>query len=564
AVKSLPGSFSADSERVARFEREARILAGLNHPSIATIHGLEQVAGARYIILELIEGGTVADRMASGPLPVREALRIAREVADALHAAHDKGVVHRDLKPSNIALTADGRPKVLDFGLAKSAAPTSASTTIDATRDGTVLGTAPYMSPEQTRGAPVDKRSDVWAFGCVLYEMLTGSPPFTGASASDIVVAILERDPDFRRLPSDTPVAVRRLLQRCLAKDASNRLHDLADARIELDEALAHPLASQLDGSRKRKVTARELTAWVLAGVGIAAGTALWVNRTTPSPPDPGPVLRLPMALPADLRFTSTDPASRFAISPDGTRLVLVAASASGAPMLWLQPLNAGEAHPIPGTEGASFPFWSPDSRSIAFISRPLRSGIVGGVGRLLRVDLDGGQPTTLADRAFNVSGAWGPDGVILFTPDGNAPLHRVSAASPGRPEPVSALDVEQGDVQHSFPSFLPDGRHFIYTVIGSTKGANEARAVYLRAVEGSDTARLLLPEASQARYANGHLVFLRDATLFAQRFDAASLTLQGEAQPIAEHLQITTRLSGGTGAFSVSAAGVLSFQTGV
>jgi Tol biopolymer transport system component len=566
AVKALPASFAEDQERVLRFEREARILAGLNHPSIAAIYGMEQLGDSRYLILELVDGGTLADRLAAGAIPMRESLRLARDVADALHTAHESGVVHRDLKPSNIALTPDGRPKVLDFGLAKSAAATSAATTVvHATLEGTVLGTAPYMSPEQTRGGRVDKRTDVWGFGCVLYEMLTGHPPFTGATTSDIVVAILEKDPDYHHLPPDTPAGVRRLLRRCLARDVSHRLHDLADARIELDEALAKPGSPATEPESTRRLSRREAAAWLLAAASIVIAAALWtLNRPAPVVREAVPVLRVPLALPADLRFTSPDPATRFVLSPDGTRLALVAADARGTPMLWIRPLNATGAHPIPGTEGASFPFWSPDSKSIAYLSRPVRGGVVGGNARLLRIDLEGGPPTTLADRAFIASGAWGPGDVILFTPTGNAPLHRISAASPGPPEPVGELDVQSGDLQHSFPSFLPDGRHVVYTVIGSTKGANEARGVYIRALDGNDPPRLLLPAASHARYASGHLVFLRDATLFAQRFDAATLTLHDDARPIAEHLQITNRLSGGTGAFSVSDAGVLVFQTGI
>lgn len=567
AVKSLPPSFIAGAEDVRRFEREARTLAGLNHPGIATIYGLEHAGDARFIVMELVEGGTLAERLSRGPLPVTDALRLARDVADALHAAHEKGIVHRDLKPANIALTGDGRPKVLDFGLAKSLAPPSADTTLDhATLAGTVMGTAPYMSPEQARGAPVDKRSDIWAFGCVLYEMLTGRQPFAGTTTSDVLAAILEREPDYRGLPDATPVAIRHLLRRCLTKDASRRLHDIADARIELDDALANPRPDVVEAHAPSRPANREMVAWLLAAAGVAAALLLVAfGGPKPSTTPPGPVLRVPLSLPADLRFASVDPATRFAISPDGTRLVLVAADASGVPMLWIRPLDGtGGAQPIAGTEGASFPFWSPDSKAIAFISRPAKGGVIGGDGRLLRVDVSGGQPVTVADQTSNATGAWGPDDTILFTPRGNAPLHRVSAVSPADPLPVGALDVEAGDVQHSYPSVLPDGRHFVYTVIGSPKGANEARGVYLGTVDGSASPKLLLPASSQARYASGHLIFLRDATLFAQRFDPDTLTLQGDPRVVAEHLQITPRLSGGTGAFSVADTGVLAYQTGV
>jgi serine/threonine protein kinase/dipeptidyl aminopeptidase/acylaminoacyl peptidase len=567
AIKTLPEALAADHERVARFEREARLLAALNHPSIATIYGLERSGSAQFIILELVEGGTLADRLKRGPLPTDDALRIARDVADALHAAHDKGIIHRDLKPANIALTPGGRPKVLDFGLAKAFAADSTATTIDdGTRAGVLLGTLPYMSPEQARGRAVDKRSDVWAFGCVVYEMLTGRSPFAGPSGSDVVAAILQRDPEFAKLPEHTPARVRWLLRRCLEKDPDRRLHDIADARIELDDALASPHAASEVGTiaATPRMSMRERAAWVVAALAIAGIAAVMLQDRGPvATSGTGDLFRSSVLLPDDLRLTTTNPAARFALSPDGRRLALVAANAAGVPMLWIRPLDSLTAQPIPGTEGASFPFWSPDGRSLAFMARIASQSVSQG-GRLLKIDLSGGQPVTLAEAAFNASGAWGPGNVILFTPTGNSPLFRLSASSPGEPVAVTTLDTESGDVQHSFPSFLPDGRHFLFTALGSRTGANEARAIYLGSLDGSAPPRMLIEAASHGQYANGHVLFLRDATLLAQRIDLETLTVAGEAIPIAEGVQITTRVSGGTGAFSVSDKGVLVYQTGL
>lgn len=571
ALKTLPAPFAADAERLTRFEREARLLASVNHPSIAAIYGLEEADGSRFIVLELVEGGTLADRLRGGPLPVADALRIAREIADAVHAAHEKGIVHRDLKPANVALAGGTTPKVLDFGVAKAFVAEEEATTLHGgTAAGLVVGTLAYMSPEQARGAAVDRRSDIWSFGCVLYEMLTGRAAFAGRSATDVMVAILEREPDFSQLPAGTPTRVRWLLRRCLEKDPARRLHDLADARIELDEALADPRGDTGTGvaaaaSRDRR-RGREVIAWglaALASIGLAA--VLLLNRTSPEPSDGTPdVYRSAVILPAGIQFTDVDPAARFALSPDGRRLALVATDASGIPMLWIRPLDSLAAQPLAGTEGASYPFWSSDGRSVAFIARMPSQGVVGSGGRLRRVDVSGGQPVTLSDATFNAPGAWNRDGVILFTPGGNSPLCRLQASSGGKPVPVTTLDPESGDVQHSLPSFLPDGRHFLFTAIGSRTGANEARGVYLGSLDGKQAPRLLIEAGSQGRYASGHVLFLRDATLFAQRFDPDALRLDGSAFPLAEGVQITTRVSGGTGAFSVSDTGVLVYQTGL
>jgi Tol biopolymer transport system component len=396
--------------------------------------------------------------------------------------------------------------------------------------------------------------------------MLTGRYPFTGASTSDIIVGILERDPDLGLLPAATPARVRWLLKRCLQKDPDRRLHDIADARIELEEALAQPESSSSMDVAAPRAAMRERAAWLTAAIALVALMAvILLNRPAPAGVnDAAAVFRSALMLPPNLKLTMVDPATRFALSPDGRRLALVAADGSGVQMLWVRPLDSLVAQPVPGTEGASYPFWSPDSRSIGFIARPPAQAGLGAGGLLRKVDLGGGEPVTLASRVFNATGAWGPGNTILFTPTGNSALVRISATAPAEPVAVGTLDPEAGDVQHSFPSFLPDGRHYIYTALGSRTGANEARGVYLASLDGTDPPQLLIEAGSQGRYASGHILFLRDARLLAQRFDPETRQLAGEAVPVAQGVQITPRISGGTGAFSVSDTGVLVYQTGV
>ena len=570
AIKSLPESVAHDRERVSRFEREAQLLASLNHPHIATVYGVEDAGPLQFIVLELVDGGTLADRLARGPLPLREALQVARGVADALSAAHEKGIVHRDLKPANIAMTAAGDPKVLDFGLAKAGLPDADSMTIAATRSGVVLGTAPYMSPEQARGEAVDRRSDIWSFGCVLFEMLAGRRPFVGPSTSELIVAILEREPDLDALPPATPARVRHLLRRCLAKDRRRRLHDIADARIEIDDALEDITSGRHDGTRNRASARvagarREIAAWGLAVIALALlGWALTVRHLAKPPADDDRISRTAIPIPDDVQLAPVPPAGRFAVSPDGRRLVFVASAPAGSSMLWVRSLDSLDAQPLPGTEGGNYPFWSPDSRWVAFVARASEGGNLGQRAALKKVEVSGGQPITLTNQAFSASGAWNRDNVILFTPTGNGPILRLSAVSPGAPAPVTALEPQNGDVQHSYPWFLPDGRHFLYTVIGSRGAATHARAVYVGSLDG-EPPRLVMDRGSNAKYANGYLLFTREAALVAQRFDLDTMRLQGEAVPISERVQISDSAEGGSlGGFSVSETGWLVYQAGL
>jgi serine/threonine protein kinase len=578
AVKALPAASGADPDRIARFEREAQILAGLSHPHIAALYGLEESGlpgseqRAQFLIMELVAGGTLADRLKARPAGVRDAITIARQIADALSAAHDRGIIHRDLKPANIAFTADGHVKVLDFGLAKSYAPSADAPTVapGGTQSGVVLGTAAYMSPEQARGQPLDKRTDIFSFGCVLYEMLTGRNPFSGENVSDVIVEILSRDPEWALLPAATPARVQWLLRRCLEKDPRRRLHDIADARIELDEALTNPSESGAIAvaSATRPVTIsaasnRERAAWAIALLSLLGliGIIAVRGRQPMTSEAADAVYRTTIPLPQDLALTGPEPSSRFSLSPDGRMMVFVASAKGGPTMLWLRPLDSPLAQPIAGTEGATYPFWSPDSRHVGFTWR-LNTDITSGAGKLKRVDVTGGQAVTLADVKFSTTGTWNDQDVILFTPAGNSPVQQVTASG-GTASNTTALDTARGDVQHANPSFMPDGRHFVYTAVGSRAGgATAPTGVYLASLERGRQAKLLLEGASQAVYGSGYLLFLQGATLMAQPFDLERLELRGTARPLAERIQTAGTGGGVAGAYSVSRTGVLAFQT--
>ena len=575
AVKALPASSTNDPERIGRFEREAQILAGLSHPHIAALYGLEESGPpgtpdrAQFLIMELVEGGTLSDRLSTGPVPVRDAITIARQIADALQAAHDRGIIHRDLKPANIAFTADGHVKVLDFGLAKAYAVTADAPTVapGGTQSGVVLGTAAYMSPEQARGQVLDKRTDIFSFGCVLYEMLAGRNPFPGENVSDVLVSILSRDPDWTLLPAPTPARVQWLLRRCMEKDPRRRLHDIADARIELEEALTQPGESgpmpPVAITARGRVSTRERAAWsiAVASAAVLAGFLIFRGRPEPNVDQDTRTYRAMIPFPDQVSLPGEDPA-RFALSPDGKKVTFIAAAPDGRPVLWVRPLDGLVAQPLAGTEGATYPFWSSDSRFIGFIQRPVDI-VVTMRGQLRKVPAEGGQLVTLTPLEFGATPAWSGD-VILFTPAGNAPLHRISAGG-GQVVPATSLDVAAGEVQHSQPAFLPDGRHFLYSAIGTAKGgATDIRAVYVGTLDSKVAPRLVLERASNARYASGYLLFLRDSTLMAQRFDPDRLELRGEPQLLAERV-LTSGLGGGSGisaAFSASDSGALVYQT--
>jgi eukaryotic-like serine/threonine-protein kinase len=529
AVKLLPRALADDHQRLARFERESRILAALNHPHIATIHSVEHAEGRHALVMELVEGPTLADRLKRGALDWRAALAVARDLADALEAAHDKGVVHRDLKPANIKFSSSGSLKLLDFGLAKEhgehepvgAVSTSLAADALKTIDGWVFGTCAYMSPEQARGLPVDKRTDIWAFGCVLFEMLTGRRAFAGDTVSETIASVLEREPDWTALPAGTPHTVRRLLHRCLEKDPYSRLHDIADARIELDEALeAREESTQTSaGARIRLVTIAFFAA-VAAGC-VALGW--WLRTRTADDPAPPRLTRATWPLSAGAGLASAP-----AVSPDGLHIAFTA-STPGAPLrLFVRPLSAPEARPIAGTEGATHPFWSPDGRAVGYFVP----------GKVMKVAIDGGAPVAIGAARAGRGGAWSSNGVIVFSPDMiDAGLVQVSAQG-GTPQPATRLDIAQGENSHRWPVFLPDGIHFLYFVRSIRP---ERRGVYVGRVDraASMPGAPLFRSESEALYAaldragRGVLLSTANGHIEARQFDAHQRRVIGDPTTI-------------------------------
>jgi Tol biopolymer transport system component len=547
AIKILPAHFTADSERHARFAREARTLATLNHPHIGAIYGLEESDGITALVLELVEGPTLADRLERGALPIPQALAIARQIAAALEAAHEKGIVHRDLKPANIVLQGgldrlsnEVRARVLDFGLAKpialdgSAGPTQGlSGSFDGTAEGRILGTPAYMSPEQARGQAVDKRTDIWAFGCVLFEMLSGRSAFDGETISDTVVSVLERDPDWSVLPRHIPAVVRTLLRRCLRKDPQKRLHDIADAILDIDDAIASLQGAGDEAIAPPARSRRAAVPWLVAGA-LAVGLA-WV----------GWIRRPPAALPAEpaqltIHASEGGGNSYFALSPDG-RYLAFTPILTGRPMLWVHSLITNETRALPGTEGARWPFWKPDSQEIAYFAGD----------QLKAVALRGGSPVVIAPASVNTAGgSWSRSNVIVV-PKPREGLQKVSATG-GTMEAVTVLG--KGEVIHGAPQFLPDGVHFLYVVRSANSQSPELR---VGSVESKDMVESLGPVESQAVYADGYLFVVRGGhvgggSLTARAFDPVRRRVIGEAVALGLPAAVYSPMS--YGAFSVSA----------
>ena len=558
ALKLLPEDFDADADRHSRFEREARVLASLNHPNIATLYGLEHLDGRHVLAMEFVEGEDLSERIARGAVPADEATAIAAQIAEALEAAHDQGIVHRDLKPANIKLRPDGTVKVLDFGLAKaweaedgdSSVSMSPTMTKNATAAGVILGTAAYMSPEQARGKPVDRRADIWAFGVVLWEMLTGRQLYQGETISDVLASVLKETPDLEVLPADTPPSLRRLLERCLEKEPRQRLQHIGEARIALNLSDDHEAGeADLGPGGTTEVRVSRLP-WVVAAallVCVAALAVVVVRGLFEKPV----VVEASILNPTETRFSlgSQHPGPAV-ISPDGRRIVFGLAETEGVTRLWVRPLDQGEAQPLPGTEGAGYPFWSPDSRSIGFFAE----------NKLKRVEVAGGPPLTLCDATLGKGGTWNEDSIILFAPSHDGPLHRVVAAG-GESQPVTELSDEKSDNSHRHPHFLPDGRHFLFLARRDAAGADGVGDEVMVGSLDGDPAQPLLRAGSNAVFADGKLLFLRQRTLMAQAFNPAKRQLMGDAVPLAENIVYIegARL----GIFSASTNGVLAFQTG-
>jgi eukaryotic-like serine/threonine-protein kinase len=565
ALKVLTEAFASDAERMARFQREAKVLASLNHPNIASIYGLEDSGNTPALVMELVEGPTLADRIQLGPIPIDEALDIAKQLSEGLEYAHERGIVHRDLKPANVKVANDGTAKILDFGLAKAVEGDPASIDIStsptisrlATQAGILLGTAAYMSPEQAKGRQVDRRADIWAFGCVVYEMLTGKMAFQGDSVADTLAAVIKQDPDWSRLPAATPLGVRQLLQRCLKKDAKQRLQAIGDARLALEEVLTGtPDAAPLPAGEVVSVSYwHRALPWALSGalaVALAAG-ALMV-RFDPEPRAPAEAMRFQVRPAAMLANGGA-----FALSPDGRQLAFVAMTSDGVPRLWIHSLNALEARPLSGSELSSTPppfFWSPDSRYIAFEDNG---------GKLKKIDIFGGGAETVCDLHDTVAigGSWNRDGVIIFGAS-NGGLMQVSANG-GPVSPLTTIDKSQGETGHLLPSFLPDGRHFIYHR-SSTEAGDHGIFIGSLGVkpEQQSSQRLLESDFGAAYVASsdpglGQLLFVRDGALMTQPFDAHHLELKGEPATIISQVGTFREF----GFFSASANDVLVYRTG-
>ena len=554
AIKVLPDAFAADPERVARFEREARTLAALNHPHVAHIYGVEEQRGVRALVMELVDGETLAERLARGALPLEDALPIARQIAEGLDAAHERGIVHRDLKPANIKLRPDGAVKVLDFGLAKafersggsggsgrssgsgdsvefagaprpglpdqfdspdlSASPTLTSPA-GVTGVGVILGTAAYMSPEQAKGKPVDRRADIWAFGCVVFEMVTGRPPFSGETVSEVLARVIEREPDWQLLPVATPTVLRRVLQRCLQKNPAKRWQHMGDVALELDLASSEPANPEVNRAASRPRW-RQAAGWLVAIVMAAAAGASWLRSGTAAPP---PMTTFELSAPSGLAFGITQALPNAALAPDGRSLVFQGLGSGNASSLWIRTFDDIMPRELPNTEDGVVPFWSPDGRAIAF-SR---------AGSLWRTDIGSGSPQVICGLppGAGEGGAWGTEGTILLGSRSGG-IFRVSAAG-GTPQPVTSLDA--GETSHHWPVWLPGEESFLYR---TDKGS-----VVRATLDGAPSRKVLDADSRVEFVMPGLLLFAKGTALVAQPFDPATAELTGEQTIISETVRL-------------------------
>ena len=555
ALKVLPEAFFEDKESIARFEREARLLASLNHPNIAHLYSFEDVPGGpglpqRHVLaMELADGQTLAERLLQGPLPPEQLLKVATEIAAALEAAHHAGVIHRDLKPGNVMLTKSGT-KLLDFGLAKTALPAVKSSSQSSlptempraiTQQGTILGTFQYMAPEQLEGKESNARSDIFSFGAVIYEMATGRKAFEGKSHAALISSILKDEPPpVSAAAPMTPPALDRVVKTCLSKDPEDRFQTAHDIKLQLQWIAEGGSQVGLPAPVAHRRKSRERLAWSLAAAAVLAATILGVAYVRRAPVRPH-LVRFEIATQEGI--TAID-APR--ISPDGLTLAFNATDSSGKSRIWIRPLNALAAQPLAGTEGTSRPFWSPDSRFLAFFAE----------GKLEKIDVSGGPPQKICDAQGGSDGTWSPEGVILFDGTGTDPIYRVPAAG-GTPVPAVKVETSRKETQVGWPEFLPDGRHFLYMATGEKADDNLYRVGALDSTES----KVLAPAQTLVTYAPpGYLLFVRDRTLVAQPFDAKALKTTGEPIPLAEHIGTD---SVGLARFSVSRGGTLVYRTG-
>ncbi len=553
AIKVLPEHRSSPEVR-QRFDREAKTISQLSHPHICALYDVGHQEGIDYLVMELLEGQTLAERLARGPLPLDLALRCGIEVAEALDKAHRQGIVHRDLKPGNVMMTSSG-VKVLDFGLAKAFGPTPSASALTSlptetplTEQGTLLGTVQYMAPEQLEGKDADARTDIFSLGLVLYEMVTGKKAFSGTSQATLIGAILRDEPQpISQVQPMTPPALDRVVKTCLAKDRDDRWNTAHDVKLQLqwiaEGGSQVGLPAPIAASRK----SRERLLWLALSILALAALLPWVIRDRKVARADAAVTRFAVLPPDNASFLGGD-FDPVTISPDGRRLALLATS-DGRRRIWIRALESLTAEPLAGTEGASYPFWSPDSRFIAFFAD----------GKLKRIEASGGPVQTLCDAPDGRGGAWNRDGVILFAPlQSTESLYRVSSSG-GVPVPATRLEPTRQESAHRWPCFLPDGRHFLYLASISTR--HPRNGIYAGSLDSKETTLLVSADSSVAYSPAGYLLFVRDQTLMAQRFDAERLRPGGEVVPVVERMP--QGLASGHSPFSVSENGVLAYWTG-
>ena len=553
AIKVLPQHLSSSPEVRQRFEREAKTISQLSHPHICALYDVGREGETEYLVMEYLEGETLAERLVKGPLSVEQTLRYGIEIADALDKAHRQGIVHRDLKPGNVMLTKSG-VKLVDFGLAKfsATAPGVSSLSVlptqtpNLTAEGTILGTFQYMAPEQLEGKEADARTDIFAFGAVLHEMATGQKAFSGKSQASLIAAILEREPPpISSIEPMTPPALDRVVKTCLAKDPEDRwqsAHDVASELKWIAEGSQAGVPAPLISRRR----ARERLSWVLAGVSLSAALGLAALHFRQAPIEAGPA-RFFVFPPEQTTLAMGPAAPQAAVSPDGRTLAFTATASDKQTHLWVRPLDSLIPRKLAGTEDASFPFWSPDNRFIAFFA----------LGKLKKIDVYGGLPQALCAAPWGNGGTWNRDGVIVFAPNREGALARVSVTG-GTPSDVTALDRRRRETGHYWPQFLPDGRHFLYLALS---GQRENRGIYVGSLEPEEVRRVLKTEVRAAYTPPGYLLFVQLGTLMAQRFNPNRLQLTGEPVRIAE--EVAYNPSNGRTTVSVSENGVLVYRTG-
>jgi Tol biopolymer transport system component/predicted Ser/Thr protein kinase len=563
AVKVLPAHLSSSAEVRQRFEREAKTISQLSHPHICALYDVGNQDGVEYLVMEYLEGETLAERLLKGSLPTEQTLRFGIEIADALDKAHRQGIVHRDLKPGNVMLTKSG-VKLLDFGLAKTfersldatgreqaaagqhpRAGTSLSALLTTagsaplTQEGTILGTLQYMAPEQLEGKEADARSDIFAFGAVLYEMATGKKAFSGTSQASLISSIMKEEPaPIATLQPMTPPALDRVVKTCLAKDPEDRFQTAHDAKLQLQWIAEMGSAAGVPAPVVARRKNRERLAWIVAAVAALAAGFFAVGYARRAP-------RREPGIRATIPFPEKMYLGELALSPDGTRLAFTAAKAGGQPALWIRNLDGSAAQPVIGAENAQFPFWSPDSRSVGFFAD----------GKLKRVDASGGTILTICDAERGVGGTWNSDGTIVFAPVPTSMLYRVPAGG-GKPAPVTKLDAARHETAHRYPRFLPDGKHFLYMAANLAGAPDDpAKAIRVGSLDGS-LDKAVVPTLSNAAYASGYLLYVREGSLLAHRFDPSRIQTVGEPVPVVPRVQLTNWQSYSN--FSVSDAGVL------